>query len=100
MDSKQVAHRPGGTGNPDRSNIMTAFTITPTRQQAIDAVSALTDESGKKEVMSVFSQARKAFGRIKSFQAVEAAAWDVALAGGCYGRVQHKLIDFVAHVNA
>jgi hypothetical protein len=22
MDSKQVVHRPGGTGNPDRSNIM------------------------------------------------------------------------------
>jgi hypothetical protein len=25
MDSKQVVHRPGGTGNPDRSNIMNQY---------------------------------------------------------------------------
>ncbi len=79
---------------------MSAITITPARQQAITAVYALTDESGKKEAMAAFSQARKAFCRIKAFQEVESAAWDVALAGGCYRRVQSLLVGFVAQVNA
>ena len=74
--------------------------LTVARQQAIEAIQSLGDESSKQEVRDVFSLARKAFGKIKAFQPVESAAWDMALAGGCYGRVQSRLIDFAAQVNA
>lgn len=68
--------------------------ITQTRQQAINSVAALTEESSKKEIIDVFSLARKAFARVKSFEAVESAAWDMILAGGCHRVVYAKLFEF------
>lgn len=36
MDSKQVVHRPGGTGDPDRSNIMVTFTDLAGQAKTVD----------------------------------------------------------------
>lgn len=63
------------------------------RIDALTAIRNLGGESSKDDVLSAFSLSRKVF-KVKAFEPVEKAAWDMALAGGCWGVVQRELECF------
>lgn len=74
--------------------------MTEARKDALEEIRRLHSlpEATKGDVMHAFSRAKRVFGKVQTFSAVEAAAWDMVLAGGCWGKVWKKLEEFAKTV--